>query len=137
MFNQVLKYSPNITISVMIFVLINCLFWAVMDVWVFGVTDGHTILYIYLPVSLMFSFALWSWYRHSLVGLIITQRFCELIILGLTGYGLYLLSTQPIWGFVTFAFLPCFIYVHFNCRSHYIFSQQLHSKSLTATSFSE
>ena len=107
------------TTGVMIFVLINCVFWALMDVYVFGVTDGHTIYFIYLPVGLMFSFALRAWRRESPMGLIITQRLCELILLGLIGYGSYLLTTQPLWGWVTFAFSPLFVYVRYSCRGYF------------------
>jgi hypothetical protein len=87
-----------------------------MDVYVFEVKGGYTIYYIYLPVSLMFSFALYAWYTQSRIGLSITQRFCELIIGGLVGYGSYLLLDQPLWGIVTFAFIPLFVYVRQSCR---------------------
>ena len=113
-----LNYAPRFTVGVMIFVLINCVFWAYMDVYVFGVKDGHTIYYIYLPVGSMFLFALRSWRSRSPLGLMITQRFCEVITVGLFGYGSYLLTTQPIWGVVTYAFSPLFVYVRWGCRLH-------------------
>ena len=112
------SYSLQTTKNTILFVLMNCVFWSFMDVFVFGVKDGHTIFYIYIPVSSIFLFAWWSLAHQWSIGLRFTQRFCEMILIGLSIYACYLFTTQVIWGAVTLLFLPLFIYVRASFR-HY------------------
>ena len=93
------------------FVMLNCIFWAAMDVLVFEV-DGHWTLYrIYAPVFALFSVVLLAWRRRSRHGLLLSFLLSVLVATALVGYGLYLLMTQPGWGVVTLLFVPVFVVI--------------------------
>ena len=95
--------------AVTAFILINCVFWAGMDVVVYGVEDHWTVYRIYLPVIALFLPILWAWIRLAPRGLAAAAVVCGLVGLALTGYAVFLLMTQPVWGVVTLIFVPLFV----------------------------
>ena len=103
--------TPRRMVLLTAFVMLNCIFWAAMDVLVFEV-DGHWTLYrIYAPVFSLFSVVLWAWRRRSRRGLLVSFLISILVATALVGYGLYLLMTQPGWGVVTLLFVPVFVVI--------------------------
>ena len=104
-----LRRTQVVMIGVTLFILVNCLFWSGMDVWVYQV-DGHWTLYtIYLPVFVLFVPVLWGWVRLSVSGLLAASGISGLVCLALLGYGVLLLGSQPGWGGVTLMFVPLFV----------------------------
>lgn len=104
-----LRRTRAAMIGATLFIHVNCVFWAGMDVWVYRV-EGHWTLYtIYLPVFVLFVPVLWGWARLSVPGLLAASGVSLLVCLALLGYGVFLLGSQPGWGVVTLLFVPLLV----------------------------
>ena len=96
-------------VALTVFILLNCIFWAGMDVFVYAVPGHWTIWRIYLPVFVLFSIVLWAWRTLSPRGLLLSAALSGAVTLALIGYAIFLLLTQPLWGVVTLLFVPLLV----------------------------